>query len=219
MIDRREPNRFFYASGDGGLEFALDWQAGRAEPSRIYWLAEETPFLKFRWDGPMHRRRFRDRDYMTDEYGGPTSGHPLLVIFRDTGDRVVPAAVVGNAADWPWLQSSGLLDRFPELRDRHPGKRYAFAQGMIVCWTDRNGDAAVADDEVALLPPSPARPVERIWSTSLDDEFNVVITLRSTTQARRGMTSRRSRRSSPTRRSTPAAAAARHSSTRPGGSR
>ena len=176
MIDRREPSRFFYASGDGGIEFALDWQAGRAEPSRIYWLAEETPFLKFRWDGPMHRRRFRDRDYMTDEYGGPTSGHPLLAIFRDTGDRIVPVAVVGNAANWPHLEQTGLLARYPELQDRHPGKRFAFLQGMIVCWTDRNGDGDVATDEIALLPPSAAQPVGRIWSTALDDEFNVVIT-------------------------------------------
>ncbi len=142
-----DKERFYYAgNGNAGLEFAVDWEAGTATLSNIYYLpggpgdiglstgtwvnAPQTPLLV---DG---------REYLTNAYTShPTRGVDSVALWIKNRDGIAMAvAAVGRTEHLPILKQEEF-----QTRRQTEGNQY-FA------WSDLDGDGRVDPEEVTFTP-------------------------------------------------------------------
>lgn len=178
-IDSENPDRFLYSPSEGGVEFSLNWAAGKAAPSALYWLRKETPFFSPRggWQGPMFPRKIRDHHYITNEFGGPTRPAALLTLWQDHSPNAMkPLVFIGGISGWENAEALGLMEPFAEIKKADPRGWFGFERKLLVCWTDQNRDGCVQKEEVQTRPMNDENGVGGIASTSFGDDFEILIT-------------------------------------------
>lgn len=143
--------RFYYhdsknGSG-GGMEFALDWQAGTWRLASIYHRFDPSDWripANLGYAGPQLPIDVRGVRYMTNAFNtNPTHGASLVGIWRlDRGVARLLAAV-GDARDWPLLRTPAFAPLFPKgLKDRP----------VLIVWSDVDDDGTVEPAEVQVQP-------------------------------------------------------------------
>jgi sugar lactone lactonase YvrE len=139
--------RFYYhdsknGSG-GGMEFALDWQAGTWRLHSIYHRFAPSDWkipANLGYAGPQLPIDVGGVRYLTNAFNtNPTQGADLVGIWRlDRGVARLLAAV-GDARDWPLLRTAEFASLFPTgLKDRP----------ALVAWADLDDDGAVEPAEI-----------------------------------------------------------------------
>ncbi len=108
VLDPQDASRFFYK----GMEFRLDWKAGRDELVRVF--ARPDPLLDahgghYSPDTPLYPEARSGTRYFTSCYThNPTGGDHVAFVWRDDGTRAHLVAALGNAHSWAVLQDSGI---------------------------------------------------------------------------------------------------------------
>jgi hypothetical protein len=148
-LDPCDRRRFYYEEAGNGIEFALDWDHGRAHPRAIYWCPELTPELE-PMPGPAPERSFYvgARQYLVNSYNGGlryNQDRGVGIWRMDDGHVARPVAMIGNAADlvngvWGWR----MIHR-GDIVKLWAGKE---PRDVLFVWCDRNGDGVAQPDEV-----------------------------------------------------------------------
>lgn len=178
-IDAENPERFLYSPGEGGVEFKINWAAGKAGPAALYWLRSETPYFSPRggWQGPLFPRKIRDHRYITSEFGGPTRGSALLTLWQDNSPNAMkPLVFIGGISGWKNAEELGLMEPFAEIRKADPRGWFGFERKILVCWTDQNRDGVVQKDEVQYRPMNEDKTMGGIATAAFGEEYEVLIT-------------------------------------------
>jgi hypothetical protein len=115
-----------------GLRFELDWETGDTRLAAL--------MTRGRLRKPERPIRHKGERYLVTRTPGAKPKQPYAVVYRRKGERAIPAAAMGNAGQFPPLKDPATYTSFgtPVL------KKHRFL------WTDRNGDGAVAAEEITL---------------------------------------------------------------------
>lgn len=141
-----DKQRFYYAgSGNAGLEFAVDWEAGTAELSNIYYLGGgpgDIGLSPGTWvNAPQPPIMVDGREYLTNAYNShPTRGVDSVVIWSKRDGIAVAVAAIGRPEHLPILKQEDF-----QARRRATGNQY-------FVWSDLNGDGRVQPEEVSFTP-------------------------------------------------------------------
>ena len=153
VLDPQDANRFYYR----GMEFALDWKAGRDELKRVYYRPD--PLLEVRVgfggnfmpDTPLYPAARKGQRYFTSCYNhNPTGADNAAFLWLDDGKDVRLVAALGNAYGWavlrtPEFRSVWPAGTSPETENPKPEQQAFFA------WSDTNGDGKPQPAEVRMI--------------------------------------------------------------------
>ena len=153
VLDPRDASAFFYK----GLEFKLDWKAGKDELVRVFHRPHELLEAhggQFSPDTPLYPESQPGVRYFTSCYThNPTGGDQVAFLWRDDGTTARLVAGLGSAHAWRALQEPSLKSLFPEgtkLEQESPPVN----QQASFTWTDLNDDGHPQADEVKILKAS-----------------------------------------------------------------
>lgn len=143
--------RFYYhdsknGSG-GGMEFALDWQAGTWRLHSTYHRfdpSDQRIPANLGYAGPQLPIDLRGVRYLTNAFNtNPTQGTDLVGVWRLDNGVAKLLAQVGDARDWPLMRTPPFASLFPKgLKDRP----------VLIAWSDLDDDGTVEADEVQARP-------------------------------------------------------------------
>ncbi|MFZ2654388.1 MAG: hypothetical protein WAX69_05690 [Victivallales bacterium] len=146
-LDPCDSSRFYYADGEGGMEFQLDWKTGETKLSGIYYL---TSKVEINIPGlPQMPIYFQKRQYMTNLFTeNPVAGENIASLWIMRDGRAIPVAAFGQANAWKVLRKEPFTARWPEgaFTSQKNLNQYLFA------WSDLNADGKVQPDEVSIAP-------------------------------------------------------------------
>ncbi len=137
-----DKERFYYAgSGNAGLEFAVDWEAGTAELSNTYYLGGgpgDIGLSPGTWvNAPQTPIMVDGREYLTNAYNShPTRGVDSVAIWSKRDGVAVAVAAIGRPEHLPILKQEEF-----QARRQAEGNQY-------FVWSDLNGDGQVQPEEV-----------------------------------------------------------------------
>lgn len=143
--------RFYYHDSKngtgGGMEFALDWQAGTWRLHSTYHRfapSDQKIPANLGYAGPQLPIDLRGVRYLTNAFNtNPTQGTDLVGLWRLHNGVAKLLAVVGDARDWPLMRTAPFAPLFPKgLKDRP----------VLIAWSDIDDDGAVEADEVQARP-------------------------------------------------------------------
>lgn len=149
VLDPRGP-RFFY----NGMEFALDWNAGRDALKRVF--ARPDPSMTahyghFSPDTPLYPAAREGERFFTSCYTHtPTGGDNAAFIWRDDGVIARLVAGLGSAHAWDLLRTPDFHSAWPagtdpEEENPKPDRQATFA------WTDEDGDGKPQPGEIRMI--------------------------------------------------------------------
>lgn len=154
VLDPLDANRFYYR----GMEFALDWKAGRDDLKRVF--ARPDPLLDVRAgygghympDTPLYPSARPGARYFTSCYNhNPTGGDPTAFVWLDDGKVARLVAGAGSAYGWAVLRTPEFRAVWPEGTkpdDDNPKP----GQHAFFIWSDANGDGRPQSAEVRMIP-------------------------------------------------------------------
>ncbi len=140
-LDPGNPNRLFFATFEGILEFELDWTRGTSRVKAI--VARESaqgndPMPGENWlpERPLH---VGDRTYLVGGYQGGLRGNTFSAIYLlDEKTQIGrPVGYLGSDRWWPYLYTR------PEILDTAPNHEHEH----FMTWSDLNGDLKVQTNE------------------------------------------------------------------------
>ncbi|HEX3134532.1 MAG TPA: hypothetical protein VHX44_13230, partial [Planctomycetota bacterium] len=141
--------RFYYHDSKngtgGGMEFALDWQAGTWVLRSIYQRFDPSDWkivANLGYSGPQTPIDLQGRRYLTNAFSSnPTNGANLVGLWVLRDGVAVPAAAVGDARDWELMHTPAFAGCFPKgLKDRP----------VFIAWSDLDDDGVVEFAEVTV---------------------------------------------------------------------
>jgi len=150
VLDSQDATTFFYK----GMEFALDWKSGTDALKRVFSRPDallEAHFGHYSPDWPLYPVHAEGRRYFTSCYThNPTSGDHVAFLWKDTGEKALLAAALGDAHHWAVLRTEEFRSAWPEGTkpdedNPQPGKRATFL------WTDLNADGRPQPVEVRMI--------------------------------------------------------------------
>ena len=139
--------RFYYHDSKngtgGGMEFALDWQAGTWRLHSIYQRFEPNDWkivANLGYVGPQLPIDHAGVRYLTNAFNSnPTQGADLVGLWRLDNGVAKLLAAVGDARDWPLMRTPAFASLFPNgLKDRP----------VLMAWSDLDDDGTVAAAEI-----------------------------------------------------------------------
>ncbi|MBA3698874.1 MAG: hypothetical protein H0W78_08465 [Planctomycetes bacterium] len=139
--------RFYYhdsknGSG-GGMEFALDWQAGTWQLHSIYHRFDPSDWkipANLGYVGPQLPIDLRGVRYLTNAFNSnPTQGTNLVGVWRLDNGVAKRLAAVGDARDWPLMHTPPFASLFPQGLKNRP---------VLIAWSDRDDDGTVEPEEI-----------------------------------------------------------------------
>lgn len=148
-LDPQDRSKYYYH----GMEFHLDWQAGKDRIVNIFYRPGEQDLKLpdgFGTNGnpetPLYRNGQR---YFTNCFNSnPTNGASIAVLWRMEKGLAIPCAALGRANDWSLLKEENFKPRWPRGVD-------LVGQGArsqaLFAWCDRNGDGHAQPDEVQFI--------------------------------------------------------------------
>ena len=156
-IDDADRDRFYYAEGQAGMAFALDWPAGGWKLDSIYYRKQPgTLDLPPRYLVPQKPIHLNGRDYMTNAFSSwATYGSVATTIGIMRNGLLRPAAIVGQAAYWELLRERNVIPELPEsvTKAKDEARREqsvkAYLAKTLFAWCDANGNARLEQDEVS----------------------------------------------------------------------
>ena len=145
-LDPQDKNRFYYH----GMEFALDWQHGTSQLTRVFFRAESQPLEMPTRSGTPEAPVYVNggRYFSNCDNSNPTGGAAVCMIWHDRGDIAVPVAAMGRASDWSVLKADAFKSVWPAGLDPHGD---AYRNPTLFVWSDLNGDGLVQPDEVKMI--------------------------------------------------------------------
>ena len=140
-LDPANPNRLFFATFGGILEFALDWDRGTARVAAVVARAEaqgNDPMPGENWL-PERPLRVGDRTYLVGGYQGGLRGNTFSAIYLlDEPTHIArPVAYLGSDRWWPYLYTR------PDILATAPNRQHEH----FMTWSDLNGDLKVQTNE------------------------------------------------------------------------
>ncbi len=140
-IDPENPNRAFFATFGGVLEFELDWRRGTSRVKAVVAREElqgNDPMPGENWL-PERAVRAGGRTYLVGGYQGGLRGnsYSALYLLDEKGHIGRPVAYLGSDRWWPYLYTRrDILDAAPKREHEH-----------FMTWSDLNGDMKVQTNE------------------------------------------------------------------------
>jgi len=161
VLDYRDKTRFYFAGASVysslGIEFALDWEKGKAKPRNIYshmgYMPDNEVEMPSR--APEQTIYFAGHQYMVNCFNGASFGARGIVGIRLMGDDGVvhPAAIAGFVGPNENPQKSWLPLLYQEdLRALLPENLRAMKQRTFYIWSDLNGDRKAQPGEIQFKP-------------------------------------------------------------------
>jgi DNA-binding beta-propeller fold protein YncE len=147
-IDPVDKNKVYYADENRGtMEIALDWPKGTWKLSNIiYRPGKDNLELATRSNAPETPIYFNGHRYFTNCYNSnPTGGAGTAFLFVDRDGIAVPAAAMGNAADWDILKQEQFKKNLPAGINLQVNNQ---SNSAFFIWQDTNADGQVGPDEV-----------------------------------------------------------------------
>ncbi|CAN5908813.1 hypothetical protein BH11VER1_BH11VER1_09160 [soil metagenome] len=150
VLDSHDASRFFYK----GLEFALDWKAGRDELKRVFARPDslmEAHGGHFSPDTPLYPEDRNGERYFTSCYThNPTGGDNAAFLWHDDGKIAHLVAGLGSAHAWDVLRTPEFRSLWPEgtkPEEENPKPE----QHATFAWSDNNGDGKPQPSEVRMI--------------------------------------------------------------------
>lgn len=140
-LDPENPNRLFFATFMGVIEFELDWKLGTARVKAIVAREEaqgNDPLPGENWL-PERPLRVGDRTYLVGGYQGGLRGNTFSAIYLlDEKTHVGrPVAFLGSDCWWPYLYTR------PDILETAPNHKHEH----FMTWSDANGDMKIQPGE------------------------------------------------------------------------
>ena len=153
-IDAHDPTRFYYAEGNGTLEFRLDWEKGEDRLVNVLFRNGDYGFAPpggyGDWGGcPEYATYHNGRRYLSNGYNNnPIAAPSTMSVFVDNGDGTLrPCVSIGAAGNWhKVLLRDEFRSRWPDPDRRENG---------LYIWCDENGDGRLQPAELAIHPHGP----------------------------------------------------------------
>jgi hypothetical protein len=154
LIDPRDATRFYYAPGEYGMEFEVDWQQGTSRLTHVY----HRPAGRQRGEGggPETPIDAFGRRYFTNQDNDWLYGTRLIRIWLLREGHAVEVAMAGSADNWPGFERDEFHSLFPNTDGKTKIDR-EFLKNWLFAWSDCNHDGGVQPAEVTLLP------IPRTW--------------------------------------------------------
>ncbi|HEV7866996.1 MAG TPA: hypothetical protein VGO90_04905 [Chthoniobacteraceae bacterium] len=145
-LDPQERNRFYYH----GMEFALDWERGSSQLTRVFFRPESQALPMPSRTGPPAFPVYLNgqRYFSNSDNSNPTGGAALCMLWLDRDGLAVPVAAIGRASDWSVLKGAEFKPIWPTGVDPLSDKN---RNATVFSWSDLNGDALAQPDEVQII--------------------------------------------------------------------
>ena len=157
-IDAHNPNRWYYAEGNGMMEFALDWRKGESRLLNVLAYSGDFGFSPpggyGGWGGFPERATYHEgRRYLNNSYNNnPIAGPSTMSMYTDCGEgRMRPCVSMGDARNWlDVLKKDEYSSCWPDPSRRESG---------FYVWCDRNDDGRMDAAELKIYPHGGGSPI------------------------------------------------------------